>query len=479
MIEKHFEEIVLKYFDFEFSPTQKSAIEEFIRFFFERDEESLFILKGFAGTGKTSLVAAVVNALLSFNYKVVLLAPTGRAAKVFSGYVGQPAFTIHKKIYRQKSATEGEGIFDLGFNGGADTLFFVDEASMIANVGEESNFGSGRLLDDLMEYVYNGRNNRLVLIGDVAQLPPVGLEISPALDPVQLRSLYHLKIYESLLTDVMRQAQQSGILYNATVIRQHIGGSAVEGALRITAFPDVYRINGGELLEAIDDCYGKYGLDETIVVCRSNKRANRFNEGIRRAILYREEDFSSGDRIMIVKNNYYWGKDYEHIDFIANGDMATVNRIEKRTELYGYHFARTALHIAGYEEEISAWVILDTLTSDAPALTYEENRNFYNRIEADYADLTSRRKRFEKVRENEFFNALQIKFAYAVTCHKAQGGQWDAVFIDQGWITEEMMTCDYWRWLYTAVTRARKRLYFINFKEEFFEDQTETGRIYK
>ena len=477
MIEKHFEEIISKYFDFEFSPTQKKAANEFIRFFFEREEESLFILKGFAGTGKTSLVSAIVNALLSFDYKVVLLAPTGRAAKVFSAYVGQSAFTIHKKIYRQKSATEGEGIFDLGFNGGANTLFFVDEASMIANAGEESNFGSGRLLDDLMEYVYNGRNNRLVLIGDMAQLPPVGLEISPALDPQQLRSLYHIKVYEAMLTDVMRQARQSGILYNATVIRQHIGGSVVECAVRIAAFPDVYRINGGELLEAIEDCYGKYGVDETIVVCRSNKRANRFNEGIRRTILYREEDFCSGDRIMVVKNNYYWGKDYEHIDFIANGDIATVNRVGKRAEIYGYHFARTTLSIDSYEEEINAWVMLDTLISDAPALTYEESRNFYNRIEADYAEWASRRKRFEKVRENEFFNALQIKFAYAVTCHKAQGGQWDAVFVDQGWITEERMTGEYWRWLYTAVTRARKRLYFINFKPEFFEEEEKIDKI--
>lgn len=468
MIEKHFEEIVLKNFGYEFSSAQKTAVEYFIRFFFERKEDSLFILKGYAGSGKTSLVAAIVNTLLSFKYKVVLLAPTGRAAKVFSAYAGHPAFTIHKKIYRQKTATDGEGDFDLGFNGGADTLFFVDESSMISNSGEDSNFGSGRLLDDLVEYVYNGKNNRLVLIGDTAQLPPVGWEISPALDPETLRSLYNMEVSEVVLTEVMRQAEQSGILYNATAVRRLIGGSGQLPELKIGGFPDVRKISGAELLEEIDSCYGKYGLDETTIICRSNKRANRFNEGIRRMILYREEDFCNGDKVMVVKNNYFWGKDYEQVDFIANGDIASVLKIEKKTEMYGRHFARTRLALSGYEEEITAWVMLDTLVSDYPAMTYEETRDFYRLIEADYADLPSRRKRFEKIRENEFFNALQVKFAYAVTCHKAQGGQWDAVFIDQGWVPDEMLTDEYWRWLYTAVTRARKRLYFVNFKEEFF-----------
>lgn len=469
MIGKHFGEIVLKNFGYEFSPAQKNAVGLFSQFFFGQKEDSLFVLKGYAGTGKTSLVAAIVNTLLSFEYKVVLLAPTGRAAKVFSAYAGYPAFTIHKKIYRQKSATDGEGEFDLGFNGGTDTFFFVDEASMISNSGEESNFGSGHLLDDLMEYVYNGRNNRLVLIGDIAQLPPVGLDVSPALDPEALRFLYNMEICEAVLTDVMRQAEQSGILFNATAVRHLLGSGKTTPELRITGFPDVCRIGGAELLEEIDSCYGKYGVDETMIVCRSNKRANRFNEGVRRMILYREEDFSCGDKIMIVKNNYFWAKDYERIDFIANGDIATVLKIEKRAELYGRHFARTRLMLAGYEEEITAWVMLDTLTSDAPALTYEENRDLYRSIEADYTELASRKKRFEKIRENEFFNALQIKFAYAVTCHKAQGGQWDAVFIDQGWVADEMLTDEYWRWLYTAVTRARKRLYFVNFKPEFFD----------
>lgn len=470
MIQKHFEDIIRKKFGFDFSPTQKTAIDAFIRFFFNREEDRLFLLRGFAGTGKTSLVAAIVDSLAELECKVVLLAPTGRAAKVFSGYAGLAAYTIHKKIYRQKTASDGEGIFNLGFNGVADTLFFVDEASMISNSGEDSNFGTGCLLDDLMQFVYNGRNNRLVLIGDIAQLPPVGLDISPALDKRELEAAYSFDVTEVNLTDVMRQAEESGILYNATLIRGMIGTNSQKLSLKIATFPDVFKISGGELLEEIDSCYGKYGEEETIVVCRSNKRANRFNEGIRRTILYREEDFSSGDRIMIVKNNYFWGEDYDKIDFIANGDMATVKRAGKRLELYGHQFINAELKIDGYEEELTAWIMLDTLMSDFPALSYEQSKALFRSIEADYAEIASSRKRFEKIRANEYYNALQVKFAYAVTCHKAQGGQWDAVFIDQGWLPEDMPNDEYWRWLYTAVTRARKRLYFINFKADFFQE---------
>lgn len=468
MIQKHFEDIVLKKFGFEFSRTQKVAVELFVRFLFDQEDESLFLLKGYAGTGKTSLVAAIVNTLLALEYKVVLLAPTGRAAKVFASYAGHPAFTIHKRIYRQKTATDGEGLFSLGFNGGGDTLFFVDEASMISNIDHEGNFGSGCLLDDLVEFVYNGRNNRLVLIGDVAQLPPVGLDISPALDKKELEAAYCFKVTEIHLTDIMRQAEQSGILYNANQIRSLIGSGSERLTLKSGNFPDVFKISGGDLLEEIDTCYGKYGEEETIIVCRSNKRANRFNEGIRRTILYREEDFCGGDRVMVVKNNYFWGAGYDKIDFIANGDMATVKRAGRRAELYGCHFVQATLKIDGYEEEVTAWILLDTLMSDFPALTYEQSRALYQAIEMDYADVPSKRKRFEKIRDNEYYNALQIKFAYAVTCHKAQGGQWDAVFIDQGYLPEDMLNDEFWRWLYTAVTRARERVYFINFREEFF-----------
>lgn len=465
MIQKHFEDIVLKKFGYDFSPTQKAAVELFIRFFFAREDDSAFLLKGYAGTGKTSLVAAIVNTLISLEYKVVLLAPTGRAAKVFSGYAGHPAFTIHKKIYRQKSSNEGEGLFNLGFNAGVDTLFFVDEASMISNMDTEGNFGSGCLLDDLVQFVYNGKGNRLVLIGDVAQLPPVGLDISPALDKRELQAAYNFKVTEAHLLDIMRQAEKSGILHNATIVRGLIGSGAGRLALRVSGFPDVFRITGGDLLEEIDTCYGKYGEEETIIICRSNKRANRFNEGIRRTILYREEDFCGGDRIMIVRNNYFWGEEYDKVDFIANGDMATVRRAGRRMDLYGYHFLQATLKIDGYDEEITAWVILDTLMSDYPALTYEQSRELYRSIEVEYADIPSKKKRSEKIRENEYYNALQVKFAYAVTCHKAQGGQWDAVFIDQGYLTDDMLTDEYWRWLYTAITRGRERVYFINFKE--------------
>ena len=272
----------------------------------------------------------------------------------------------------------------------------------------------------------------------------------------------------------MRQAETSGILYNATEVRKVIGTGEEQLNLKTIGFPDVFRITGAELLEEMETCYGKYGEEETIVICRSNKRANRFNEGIRRSILYREEDFCSGDRIMIVRNNYFWGTGYEKIDFIANGDMATVVRAGRRTELYGCRFLKATLRIDGCEEEMEAWVMLDTLTSDFPALSYEQSKELYRAIEADYYDVTSKRKRFEKVRENEYYNALQIKFAYAVTCHKAQGGQWDAVFIDQGYVGEDMWDDEYWRWLYTAITRARERVYFINFKETFFSTQEKT-----
>lgn len=471
MIQKHFSEIVIKKFGFELSPSQKEVVEKFVDFFFTKDDNSIFLLKGYAGTGKTSLVAAIVNAMISLKYKVVLLAPTGRAAKVFALYSGYSAFTIHKKIYRQKSTADGEGIFSLGFNTLSDAIFFVDEASMISNIDVDGNFGSGCLLDDLVEFVYNGHNNRLVLIGDVAQLPPIGLDISPALNRKELETAYNFNVTEAALVDVMRQVEESGILQNATLVRAMLRGDSNKLILKLRNFPDVYRIEGGDLLEAIDTCYGKYGEDETIVVCRSNKRANRFNEGIRRTILYREDEFCSGDRIMVVRNNYFWGDDYEKIDFIANGDMATVVRVGKSVELYGYRFVNATLRIDNYDEEISAWVILDTLMSDSPALTYEQSRSFYHAVESDYTDIPSKKKRFEKIRENEYYNALQIKFAYAVTCHKAQGGQWNAVFIDQGFLTDDMLTDEYWKWLYTAITRARERVYFVNFKKEFFEEE--------
>ncbi|MDR0982464.1 MAG: AAA family ATPase [Culturomica sp.] len=467
MISKHFEDTVLKHFGFEFSGSQKKAIDEFISFYFNHREDNLFVLKGYAGTGKTSLISSIIKTLKDLKQNFVLLAPTGRAAKVFSAYSGESAYTIHKKIYRQKSATDVVTTFSLAFNKHFNTLFFVDEASMISNSSGDSAFGSGRLLDDLMEYVYAGSNNRLVLIGDTAQLPPVGLELSPALDGGYLSKNYSATVYEADMIDVMRQSELSGILSNAIVVRALIGCND-NLKLKVNNFPDVFNISGGELLEALEDCYGKYGVDSTMVVCYSNKRANRYNGGIRRTVLYREDEFCNGDKIMIVKNNYFWCENDENLDFIANGDIATVVKVHRTKELHGFRFANADVSLNGRDDEINVWLMLDTLTSDYPALSSEDNRKFFLSVEQDYKNIRSRRKRMEAMRKDEFFNALQIKFAYAVTGHKAQGGQWDAVFIDQGWLTEDMLNDNYWRWLYTAITRARKRLYFVNFKKEFF-----------
>jgi len=469
MIDRHFKNIITERFGLTLSPSQQVAVEQFLAFFFSQEEENLFLLKGFAGTGKTSLVAAFVNTLVQFQCPVVLLAPTGRAAKVFSNYANQPAFTIHKKIYRQKTAKDGIGIFNLGYNTNSNTLFFVDEASMISLQGQDSTFGTGSLLDDLFEYVYNGRHNRLVLIGDTAQLPPIGTSLSPALDAEVLQNHYGMKITEVLLTDIMRQTEISGILYNATQVRRMITQTIKTPLqMKVNSFPDVVRISGNELLEELEQAYHHFGEDETMVICRSNKRANRFNEGIRSRILYREEALTNGDKIMIVKNNYFWGEKSENIEFIANGDTATIIRVGKYKDLYGFHFVQIRLHIYGHEEELTAWIMLDTLTSEQPALPYDDYKKLYAAIEQDYMDIHSKQKRFKKIQENEFFNALQIKFAYAITCHKAQGGQWDAVFIDPGWVQTEPHNDEYWRWLYTAITRTRKKLYLLNFQDYSF-----------
>ena len=471
MLEEYFENGVRQNLGFDFSPSQRRAMDAFASFFFGRNADSLFLLRGFAGTGKTSLVAAIVGALVRFRVPVVLLAPTGRAAKVFAGYSGHAALTVHKKIYRQRAESEGVGYFDLGFNPDARALFFVDEASMISLNSPDSTFGSGCLLDDLFTFVYNGRGNRLVLIGDVAQLPPVGTELSPALDPDYLRAAYGMEVFEASLTDVLRQSGQSGILRNATLVREMIGaGAAARLSLRVSPFPDIVRVSGADLLEELDSCYSRYGVDETMVVCRSNKRANRFNAGIRARILYREEQLASDDRVMIVKNNYFWGADVEGLDFIANGEIATVRRVGRHRDLYGFHFAEVTLELFGREGELTVQVLLDTLASEQPALGYDDARRLYSAVEEDYADIASRKKRQEEIRKNPYFNALQIKFAYAVTCHKAQGGQWDAVFIDPGWVDDSARDDEYWRWLYTAFTRARRRLYLVNFKDDWFAD---------
>ena len=424
----------------------------------------LMLVKGYAGTGKTSVISAFVRTLNDFKMRSMLMAPTGRAAKVLSAYSGEQAFTIHKKIYRQKSSADGFGAFTLNFNTYSDTFFVVDEASMISRYGTDRTvFGTGNLLDDLLKFVYNNHNCRLILIGDTAQLPPVGQEKSPALDRLQLDA-YGLEVLECELNEVVRQSHESGILHNATLVRelitkQHTGYPALE-----TNFPDVKRITGEDLIDAITDAYDRYGMDETVIICRSNKQANRYNQGIRNRILYREDELTPGDYLMVVRNNYHWITDSENISFIANGDIVRVIRIRKYIERYGFRFAEADLCLPDYQHyEFTAIMMLDALCSEAASITEEQNRRLYDSVAEDYAHITSKAKRYKAIREDPFFNALQVKYAYAVTCHKAQGGQWQCVFIDQGWLNEEMLNIEYLRWLYTAITRATEKLFLVNF----------------
>ena len=450
---------------------QEAAIDTFAHFMADRNEQAVMVLRGAAGTGKTSLSAAIVQALVSLQQKLVLLAPTGRAAKVFSLFAGQPAYTIHRRIYRQKSL---EGNFDLNYNSAHDTLFMVDEASMIANASSfgESIFAGGQLMDDLIRYVYNERNCRLMLIGDHAQLPPVGETYSPALMSDVLRG-YGLKVYECNLSEVLRQSQSSGILWNATEVRRLMYDDRCElPKIRFQGFTDIKNVPGDELIEQLATSYSRMGLDDTIVVTRSNKRANIYNQGIRNMVLDREDELCSGDQIMIVKNNYSLtpspspkgeGSGVPPMDFIANGDRAVVRRVRHVHEQHGFRFADVTMTFPDYDDyELTAAVLLDTLTSEAPALTREQQDQLYNKVMEDYADIPQKAERLKKVREDKYFNALQVKFAYAATCHKAQGGQWAHVYVDQGYMTDDMLTSDYLHWLYTAFTRATEQLYLVN-----------------
>ena len=473
---------------FGFPPTleQANALDVFARFLTDRNPQVVMILRGSAGTGKTSLSGAIVRTLQSIRQKVMLLAPTGRAAKVFSLNSGSPAYTIHRRIYREKSFSGVDGQFNLNDNLFTDTLFMVDEASMVANMGLGGmSFGSGCLLDDLVHFVYQGRNDRLMLIGDKAQLPPVGEEESPALNAAMLQG-YGLTIYECDLNEVLRQSEQSGILYNATMIRQMITHDDITQLpkIRFTGFSDIKPMPGAELIEALADSYHHVGLDDTIVVTRSNKRANIFNQGIRNMVLDREEELSQGDILMIVKNNYYWMEEErkkikekdnqvpsnEIPAFLANGDRAKVLKVRRRIDLYGFRFATLLLQFPDYGNyELEATVLLDTLTSEAPALTHEQQEQLFHQIEEDYQDVPLKADRMKAIRQDQFYNALQVKFAYAVTCHKAQGGQWAHVYVDQGYMTDDMLTPDYIHWLYTAFTRATEMLYLVNWPETQIE----------
>ena len=460
--------------NFPYKPTfeQEKVVKILADFLFCREMDSLFLLKGYAGTGKTSLIGALVKTLDQLEQKCVLLAPTGRAAKVFAHYAGHPAFTIHKKIYRQRSFSNELDNFSINDNLHQHTLFIVDEASMIANDGlSGSMFGTGRLLDDLVQYVYSGQGCRLMLIGDTAQLPPVGEEESPALSANALKG-YGLKVYEGMLTEVVRQLSDSGILWNATELRRYIAEEDffTLPPIRVEDFPDIKVIPGNELIEAITDSYDHVGLDETIVVCRSNKRANIYNKGIRNTILFREEELETGDLLMVAKNNYYWTEGCKEIDFIANGDIAEVRRVRREREMYGFRFADVVLRFPDYDGmELEVKLLLDTLHTDTPALPKEMNDKLFCSVLEDYADITIKRERMKKMKSDPYYNALQVKYAYAVTCHKAQGGQWKRVFLDQGYMTEDMLSPDYFRWLYTAFTRATETLYLVNWPKEQME----------
>ena len=453
-------------------PTEEQAglVARLAEFLWDDNVPSVFVIKGYAGTGKTSLVGALVKTLEAFERACVLLAPTGRAAKVFASYAAHPAYTIHKKIYRQRAFTGDFTGFQLAHNAHKNTFFIVDEASMIANeAAEGAHYGSGLLLDDLFDFVYSGAGCRLILLGDTAQLPPVGQVRSPALDEEYLRR-YGYPVYSCELTHVVRQVEESGVLFNATRLRNAMQENPLPvPSIAWRRFPDVSLVGGDELIEVLSSAYRRDGMDETIIVTRSNKRANIFNQGIRNRILYREEELTSGDLLLVARNNYFWSEKYEKLDFIANGDVARVVRVRRVCEMYGFRFADVVLYFPDYEEEMEAKVILDTLHSESPSLTAEENTRLFNAVMEDYADVPSKRERLKRLKNDPWFNALQVKYAYAVTCHKAQGGQWKNVFLDQGYMSDEYLTPDYFRWLYTAFTRATGTLYLVNYPKEQVE----------
>lgn len=449
--------------------------------FVSSDDDDILIVNGYAGTGKTTALSSVISVMKQFGTKCVLLAPTGRAAKVLSSYSGHPAFTIHKHIYRQKSVGgDGFGQFSLMPNKDKETLFVVDEVSLIGiEAGQQQSttaFGTGNLLDDLLSFVRSGVDCKVILVGDSAQLPPVGLDASPALSKDYMAMMGGTVFAE--LSTVVRQQHESGILYNATMLRQlqtemDYGPGLMDICdlgLEIAAFDDIERVSGGELIEKITDAYAEYGEDETVILCRSNRRAIKYNLGIRGTVQFKEERLVRDDKLMIVKNCYQFVEGIEGMDYIANGDIAKLQKISKFEERYGLHFAEARISFPDYDDqEIVAKVILDTLESESASLTYEQSNALYQGVNEDYSHITAKRKRYEAVREDKYFNALQLKYANAITCHKSQGGQWRCVFIDNP-IWQEEITLDDLKWLYTAITRATDKVYLVNFKDELFAD---------
>jgi exodeoxyribonuclease-5 len=448
---------------------QKEAFYLLERFLLSGQERDCLLLKGYAGTGKTTLISALVKVLPKMQFKSVLLAPTGRAAKVMSNYSGKKASTIHKRIYRKKQAMSPDMYFSLAQNVSEDTIFIVDEASMIAD--ESADYTGSGLLEDLINYVYNDKRCKLILVGDTAQLPPVGVAESPALDVEYLRVSYGLNLFNIELTEVVRQEKNSGILHHATRIRESL---ALEHQgipkLSTKGFKDIYHMTGERLVEGLSYAYDKYGMENTLVICRSNKNANAYNQNIRNRILYREEELSGGDYIMVVRNNYFWLDEQEKAgNFIANGDVAKIRKVKNISEMHGFRFADVVLEFIDYPDEgpLDCKVLLDTLYAESPSLSAADGKRLFEAVSADYAHINNKRLRLLEMKKDPFYNALQIKFAYAVTCHKAQGGQWDAVFIDQGYLTEEMVNTEFLRWLYTAITRSTQELFLVNFGMQF------------
>lgn len=456
--------------------SQTATIDKLIGFFDDRDKQTVFILKGYAGTGKTTLISALTKTMQLIKQKTILMAPTGRAAKVLGLYADSMASTIHKCIYRKQSTQNYDSGFVLNYKKYKQTLFIVDEASMISNENLSGGFfGSGNLLNDLLQFVFSNDNCKLIIAGDTAQLPPVGTTLSPALDPIFFKSQGY-KVYLSELTDVVRQESDSGILTNATLLRQNINLDNCNDypKLQTDGFADIVKANGAELQDVLEESFSNYGIDETKIITRSNKYANKYNLGIRSRLLWKEEEVSSGDLLMVVKNNYSQLDEKSPIDFIANGDIVEVKRIRNYQEIYGYRFADVLIGFADYPDfEIESKVLLDSLSVESPAMPQSYYKDIYEKLNEDYQDISDAKKRHESILKDDYFNALQVKFAYAITCHKSQGGQWKCVCIDYGWLNADMVNTDFYRWLYTAMTRASDKIYLINFDEKFFDNDIE------
>lgn len=469
----NFYKTLLKGFPHNPTPLQDILLQKISHFLFSKDEEGLFLLKGYAGTGKTTIISTVVQHLELAKMKAVLLAPTGRAAKVISNYSSKEAFTIHKKIYFPKAQKGGGVTFTLQPNKHRNTLFIVDEASMISDSPSGSKlFENGSLLDDLMQYVYSGFGCKLILIGDTAQLPPVKMDLSPALDEKTLTNYYNKEVTAIEMNEVVRQKEESGILHNATLLREALESGFYEDfKFNIQGFKDIIKpVDGYELMDAINDAYNVLGKEDTVIILRSNKRANLFNENIRSRILFQESELATGDFLMVVKNNYFWIKPTTEAGFIANGDIIEVLEIHSFKNLYDFRFAEVTVRMVDYPKmkPFETVLLLDTIKSVTPSLSYEESNKLYQEVMKDYGDLKSKYKKFLSVKSNKYFNALQVKFSYAITCHKSQGGQWNTVFVEQPYLPNGIDK-EYLRWLYTAVTRAKDKLYLIGFKDEFFE----------